>query len=186
MTVEQIKEKSDHQEVESTTIIEPDQEFSRKLVEAGAVTLHNCIQCGTCTGSCPSGKHTALRIRKLIRAAQLGLKDILDQDDLWLCTTCYTCFERCPNEVDVPQIIMVIRNFAVQAGFVAETHKQAVRKFLETGHLVPLTDEISGIREEIGLRNTPPTVQADIGALKLFQDFLKTLAIKKLAAEGEG
>ncbi len=183
MSVEQIKEKPECQSEDTTIIIEPDQNFSRKLVEAGAVTLHNCIQCGTCTGSCPSGKHTALRIRKLIRAAQLGLKSILDADDLWLCTTCYTCFERCPNEVDVPQIIMVIRNLAVRKGYVADTHKQAVRKFLKTGHLVPLTDEISVIREKVGLKAVPPTVQADNGALKLFQDFLKTLDIRKLAAE---
>ncbi len=183
MNVEQTKDKSGCIASDTITIIKPDQDFSWKLVEAGAVTLHNCIQCGTCTGSCPSGKHTALRIRKLIRAAQLGLKSILDADDLWLCTTCYTCFERCPNEVDVPQIIMVIRNFAVKAGFGADTHKQAIRKFLKTGHLVPLTDEISGIRKKIGLRKIPPTVQADNGALKLFQDFLNTLEIKKLVME---
>jgi heterodisulfide reductase subunit C len=181
MSVEQTTDKT--QSPESTTIIEPDQDFTRKIIEAGAVTLHNCIQCGTCTGSCPSGKHTALRIRKLIRAAQLGLKDILDADDLWLCTTCYTCYERCPNEVDVPQIIMVIRNMAVQAGYGAETHKQAVRKFFQTGHLVPLSEDVEGLREKLGLNLVPPTVQADNGALKLFQDFLNKLDLKKLAAE---
>jgi heterodisulfide reductase subunit C len=168
---------------EEQSIIEPDQEFSRKIVEAGAKTLHNCIQCGTCTGSCPSGKHTALRIRKLIRGAQLGLKNILNADDLWLCTTCYTCYERCPNEVDVPQIIMIIRNMAVQAGYAAETHKQAVKKFIETGHLVPLSEDMPAVREQLGLSKVPPTVRANEQALKDFQAFIDTLSLKKLAAE---
>jgi heterodisulfide reductase subunit C len=124
-----------------------------------------------------------MRIRKLIRAAQLGLKSILDADDLWLCTTCYTCYERCPNEVDVPQIIMIIRNMAVQAGFAAETHKQAVNKFMQTGHLVPLTEKIPAIRQKMGLSSIPPTVQAVQEALNEFQMFIKTLALGKLAGE---
>jgi heterodisulfide reductase subunit C len=165
------------------TMIEPDQDFSRSIIDAGAITLHNCIQCGTCTGSCPSGKHTAMRIRKLIRAAQLGIKNILDSDDLWLCTTCYTCYERCPNEVEAPQIVMVIRNMAVKSGFVAKTHKQAVKKFLDTGHLVPLTEDIATARETMGMSKVPNTIQAHEDVLKEFQTFLETLELSKLAAE---
>jgi heterodisulfide reductase subunit C len=166
-------------------MIEPDQNFSRQIIEAGATTLHNCIQCGTCTGSCPSGKHTAWRIRKFIRAAQLGMKEILNSDDLWLCTTCYTCYERCPNEVDVPQIIMVIRNMAVKAGFAAKTHKGAVKKLISTGHLVPISEEILPIREEIGLSGIPNTIQRLDEKIKEFQSFIDSLELGDLAESKE-
>jgi heterodisulfide reductase subunit C len=164
-------------------VIEPDPQFSRKIIEDGGITLQNCIQCGTCTGSCPSGRHTAMRIRKLIRAAQLGLKTILNSDDLWLCTTCYTCYERCPNEVDVPQIVMIIRNMAVEAGFAAKTHRQAVKKFLQTGHLVPISEDMPAKREKMGLSPIPLTIQRDETVLEQYKCFLNTLNLVKLAEE---
>ena len=78
--------------------VTPDPVFAAELVEKGAKTLNLCFQCGTCTGSCASGRFTAFRTRKVVRRAQLGLKDqILPSDDLWMCTTCYTCYERCPH-----------------------------------------------------------------------------------------
>ena len=73
-----------------TDVIIPDMEFKGQIIDAGADTLNLCFMCGTCTGSCPSGKFTAFRTRKLIRLAQLGQKDrILPSDDMWFCTTCY-------------------------------------------------------------------------------------------------
>ena len=32
-------------------------------------TLMLCVQCGKCTGGCPSGRYTAFRTRKLFRMA---------------------------------------------------------------------------------------------------------------------
>ncbi|TFH26036.1 MAG: CoB--CoM heterodisulfide reductase subunit C, partial [Promethearchaeota archaeon] len=52
-----------------------------------------CIQCGTCSGGCPSGRRTALRTRTLIRKALLNMNEVLQDNDIWMCTTCYTCFE---------------------------------------------------------------------------------------------
>jgi heterodisulfide reductase subunit C len=154
--------------------IQADQGFARTIIEEGAATLNNCIQCGTCTGSCPSGRHAAMRIRKLIRAGQLGVRSILDSNDLWLCTTCYCCFERCPNEVDVPHIIMVIRNMAAREGLLSDTHRRAAKRFFEVGHLVPLSDEFAQMREEMGLERNPDTSQFDEKTLK---DLKKLLTI---------
>ena len=76
-------------------------------------------------GSCPSGRLTAFRTRQLIRKAQLGLKDdILQSPDLWMCTTCYSCVERCPRDVEIVDIITVMRNMAVKEGFMADEHKK--------------------------------------------------------------
>ena len=76
----------------------PNAEYAAFLIEKGADSLNLCWQCGTCTGSCTSGKFKAFRTRKLIRRAQLGLKNqILSNDGLWMLTTCYTCYERCSS-----------------------------------------------------------------------------------------
>lgn len=163
----------------------PTTDFADELMEAGAKTLNLCFQCGTCTGGCPSGRFTALRIRKIIRKAQLGFKeDVLPSDDLWLCTTCYTCYERCPRGVEVPDIIMTIRNKAVQSGYMAEAHKKTAKYLIKYGHMVPLTDEFKEIREKLGLKREPETTWSNKKALEEVQKIIGLTGFKKLV-EGE-
>ena len=86
-------------------------EFLNKVIEAGADRLRTCIQCGTCSSVCPSGRRTAFRTRELIRKALLGLKDeVLSSPDLWLCATCLTCLERCPRQIKVTDAIIIMKH----------------------------------------------------------------------------
>jgi heterodisulfide reductase subunit C len=166
--------------------ITPNPEFLQKVIDAGGTTVNLCFQCGTCTGSCASGRHTAFRTRKVVRRAQLGLKDqILPSDDLWLCTTCYTCFERCPRGVEIPDIIFILRNMAVQAGYMAEAHKKVAGFLIKTGHMVPLSDEYKEKRKKFGLPEIPPTVMENKEAAEKFQKLVKKTGFDKLVA-GEG
>lgn len=121
-------------------------------------TLQACIQCGTCVGSCPSGRRTAWRIRNILLKVQLGLRDeVLSSDDLWLCTTCYTCQERCPRKVPATDIVRLLRNIAFEEGHVKKEHLTVVRNFITTGHAVLLTDEVKKARVKLGLEELPPT-----------------------------
>ncbi len=119
-----------------------------------------CIQCGTCSGGCPSGRRTALRTRNIIRKALLNMDEVLKDKDIWLCTTCYTCFERCPRSVPITDIIIKIRNLAVRKGNFLESHKQLSHILIETGHGVPLGNADSKwakLRVSYGLSPLPPT-----------------------------
>ena len=152
--------------------VTPIPEFAKTVIDAGAETLNLCFQCGTCTGSCPSGRHTAFRVRKLFRLAQLGLKDrILPTDELWACTTCYTCYERCPRGVDTVGIVFALRNLAVKDGHMAEAHSKTAGYLIRFGHFVPLAKEIRESRTKIGLEEVPPTVTSD----KKYIEEIKTI-----------
>ncbi|WP_394355312.1 CoB--CoM heterodisulfide reductase subunit C [Methanothermococcus sp.] len=139
--------------------------ISKKIIEAGKDILgeehiksfQRCYQCGTCTGSCPSGRITAFRTRKLIRSAMLGLKECIGGEDLWKCTTCYTCYERCPRNVKITDIIKSMRNVACQMGLIAEAHRKTTLYVYLTGHAVPVNDEIKKVRKKLGLSEVPPT-----------------------------
>lgn len=137
-------------------MVQPDQEFTQKVLELNA-TLNLCFQCGTCTGSCASGRFTAFRTRKVVRQAQLGIKEVLASDDLWACTTCYTCYERCPRQVDIPDIILNLRNMAVREGHMAEAHKRNASTLAKIGHMIPMSDPIKNAREQLGLDPLPNT-----------------------------
>jgi len=164
-----------------------DPEFVDRIVEAGADRLRTCIQCGTCSAVCPSGRRTAFRTREVIRKALLGLKDeVLASEDLWLCATCYTCLERCPRQIKVTDAIIIMRNMAVDQGFMLPPHRKASQKLLSTGHAVPIDDANREIRKELGLDELPPTTHSDEKALNDVQEILKRTGFQKLIEGQEG
>ena len=165
---------------------EPNPEFTRKVIDAGGKTVNLCFQCGTCTGSCPSGRQTAFRVRKLVRRAQLGFEDdVLPSDDLWLCTTCFTCYERCPRGVEIVDIIMALRNMAVRKGHMAEPHRKVAELISKTGHLVSLRDEDKALRKKLGLLEVPPTVFSDPKALEDIKKIGAACGFDKLVTGGK-
>ena len=159
--------------------IDPD--FVDEIVKSGADRIRTCIQCGTCSSVCPSGRQTAFRTRELIRKALLGLKDeVLSSSDLWLCSTCYTCLERCPRQIKVTDAILIMRNMAVDHGFMLPQHKKASHKLLSTGHAVPIDDTNREIRKSLGLEEVPPTTHSNKKALEQVQELMKQTGFKDL------
>ncbi len=161
-----------------------DPDFVDRIVEAGADRLRTCIQCGTCSSVCPSGRRTAFRTRELIRKALLGLKDeVLSSEDLWLCATCLTCLERCPRQIKVTDAIIIMRNMAVEEGYMLPQHRKASLKLLETGHAVPIDDANREIRKNLGLSEIPPTTHSSKKALADVQKIMERTGFKKLIME---
>lgn len=159
--------------------VNPD--FVRDVIANGGTTVMNCFQCGTCTGSCPSGRLTAFRTRQVVRMAQLGLKDdVLASDELWMCTTCYTCQERCPREVKIVDVIVALRNIAAHEGHMADIHRNTAKNLLKLGHSVTLDENVLTMRELLGLPKLPPTTAASERALNEVQIILKATKFDEL------
>ena len=147
-------------------MVSPNPDFVSELAAAGGENAKLCFQCGTCTAGCPSGKNTAYRTRKLMRMAQLGLKEmIIESDDLWQCTTCYTCEERCPRGVPIVDVVIALRNIAVSEGHIKDKHKGTAKNLYTLGHTVPINDEVKANRAKLGLPEVPPTVLANEKAM---------------------
>ncbi|MFX1408359.1 MAG: CoB--CoM heterodisulfide reductase subunit C [Promethearchaeota archaeon] len=159
--------------VKSNVISQINNDLADQLKEAGYKGIGGCIQCGTCSGSCPSGRRTALSVRTILRSVQLGIDDILSDDDIWYCSTCYTCFERCPRNIPVTDMIIYLRNLAVQKGYMHKSHVELCHKLIETGHGVPIDNEKwSDLREFYGLKRKPPTVHSNYSALSEVQELI--------------
>ena len=158
-----------------------DPDFVDSIVEAGADRLRTCIQCGTCSSVCPSGRRTAFRTRELMRKALLGLKDeVLSSPDLWLCATCLTCLERCPRQIKITDVIIIMRNMAVAEGYMLPQHRKSSQKLLETGHAVPINDANREMRKELGLSEIPPTTHSSEKALADVKKIMERTGFKKL------
>ena len=158
-----------------------DPDFTAEFIDAGIETVKHCFQCGTCSGSCPSGRRTPYKVRQIVRKCLLGLKDeVITDDALWMCTTCYTCQERCLRSVKIVEIIKKARNVAAHAGYMAKPHKMTGVYVINTGHAVPINDNVKALRSKIGLSEVPPTTHAYPEALEEVQKLCKITAFDEL------
>ena len=163
-----------------------DPEFTAEFIDAGIETVKHCFQCGTCGGGCPSGRRTPYKVRQIVRKCLLGLKEeVITDDALWMCTTCYTCQERCPRSVKIVEIIKKARNVAAHAGYMAKPHKMTGVFVINTGHAVPINDAAKALRTKIGLSEVPATTHADAGALEEVKKLCKITAFDELIGYDE-
>ncbi|AIZ56195.1 CoB--CoM heterodisulfide reductase iron-sulfur subunit C [Candidatus Methanoplasma termitum] len=156
-------------------------EFTEELAANGGSSVTSCFQCGTCTLKCPSAKMmTPLRPGNIMRASQLGLKDEAICDALWQCTTCYTCVEWCPCNVQVVDVITALRNMVVANGDMYENHKKVAQSLIKNGHTVENNDKIRALRKNLGLPENPETVMDDKAAKADFDKVIKLTKFAKL------
>lgn len=70
----------------------------------------------------------------------------------WLCLTCYECFERCPANVSIAELMLELKNEASRKGQIPSTAIEVAEKLLHAGKAVPVTKSIMRTREELGLK----------------------------------
>lgn len=77
-----------------------------------------CYQCGVCSGSCPMARLTIdFNPRMMVLETQLNrIEAPAKRDAIWLCASCYCCYEDCPNKVNVTDIITELRGEAIKQG----------------------------------------------------------------------
>ncbi len=83
----------------------------------GCDRLSSCIQCGTCSGTCPLSvymEHSPRQIMALVRA---DFKDeVLRSTSIWLCASCYACTVECPREIRITDIMYALKQQAIREG----------------------------------------------------------------------
>ena len=159
-----------------------DPTFVGDVEKISGTEAHICYQFGTCTGSCPSAPRSSYRIRNFMRRANLGLKEVsLTDPDLWLCTTCYTCSDRCPRDLIPTDVIMAMRNMAAQRGIVPKNFLGTVNFIYQTGHGVPNSDANRAARVKLGLEPEPETTCKYPEYLPAIRKILEAYGTKQLA-----
>lgn len=94
-----------------------DLEFKNRVAEQpGGEGLKACFSCKAWTAVCPiQPLDKRYDPRKIIRMVLLGMKDqVLGSDFIWLCSSCYSCQEVCPQNVRFTEVMYAIKNLAAQ------------------------------------------------------------------------
>jgi heterodisulfide reductase subunit C len=141
-------------------------DFAKEITgRLGGETITLCYQCGTCAASCPVAKITdKYNPREIIRLALLGLKDeVLSGGAIWLCSSCYNCQERCPQKVEIADVIYALRNIAIREGNIPNIYAEFAAGLMSEGRIVPISKFLEKKRAEFGL---PPLKPAGVEAVR--------------------
>ncbi len=133
--------------------IDIDDSFKYEVADSiGGEGLLRCLKCGACSGGCPVSAVTDYRPRKVLGNVLLGLKDqVLSSKDIWMCAACFTCEERCVQEVNFTDVITVLRNMAVQKNHAPKGYSELARNVTIHGRVAPKTSAVDKHREKLGL-----------------------------------
>lgn len=84
-----------------------------------------CMQCGTCTGTCPNAEAMDLTPRHLWRMVLMDETDaIFESQTFSYCSTCYFCTLRCPRELPLTRAMSLLKEVA---------YKKDVKAFRKSG-----------------------------------------------------
>jgi len=90
------------------------QEISNLMYEGHGSPLNHCIQCGTCSGTCPAVEFMDQTPRRLIGMINADLKDdVLDANTYWTCASCYHCTVRCPAKIDIAGVMYAVKRYSM-------------------------------------------------------------------------
>jgi ferredoxin len=100
--------------VPATTATPVDMGLYPEILKYGAADVSACFSCGTCTATCPLSQTDGTFPRRIIRYAQVGMKDaLLGSKELWACYQCGECSESCPTKADPSEFMAATRRYAI-------------------------------------------------------------------------
>jgi heterodisulfide reductase subunit C len=80
----------------------------------GGEKIKSCIQCGTCTASCPVSYAMDITPREMIALFRAGdIDSIIRSRTIWICASCYACQTRCPSSIKVTDIAYTLKRMAM-------------------------------------------------------------------------
>jgi heterodisulfide reductase subunit D len=79
--------------------------------------LFSCMQCGTCSSSCPTAHAMDYTPRQLWQMMRLGMEEVvLNSQTFWLCTACKSCQVRCPRGISLTDTMLALKEYATRKG----------------------------------------------------------------------
>lgn len=89
--------------------------------------LSSCMNCGVCTGVCPSAEFYHYDPRQIVSLVQTQdddtIEGLMKSDVIWYCGECMSCRPRCPRGNTPGYVIQALRTLSQKEGFFVESEK---------------------------------------------------------------
>ncbi len=86
--------------------------------------IRKCIQCGTCSSSCPMTDAMDFGPRSLFALIRDGdMEAVINSNSPWMCVSCYQCTSRCPQEIPVTELMYSLKRIITQTKEKTQSNK---------------------------------------------------------------
>ena len=121
--------------------------------QPGGQGIVSCFACAACSARCPVGElRPEYDPRRIIRQVLLGQRrQVLESPLIWLCSTCYTCQEVCPQGVCFTEVLTAIKNLAARQGQAPAANRVAGKLLASQGRLLSVGELENKKRADLGL-----------------------------------
>ena len=80
------------------------------IIRISGVNPSKCMQCGKCSGSCPSYNEMEYHPHQFATMVRNGqIEKLMASDAIYKCISCFACVERCPRNVEPAKLIEAVR-----------------------------------------------------------------------------
>jgi len=143
--------------------------FRQRLNKIVGGEHHNyCYQCGACVAACPAARFSdEFNPRDILLMTLLGDEEDLIREDsiIWQCTNCYSCYERCPQDVRPVEVIIALKNLCAQEGVLPGDIDKFSETLIKTGRSVIITSTVNRRRQQLGLPELKDVNVAELQAI---------------------
>ncbi len=122
-------------------------ELAQMVEDLCGEKLFGCYQCGTCSAGCPFIEDMDIAPDEVIRHVVLDKKEVLQSKTIWVCSSCYTCAERCPRDLNLTKIMEALRQIILRKN-IDKTNLLKISK--EEKKMIPQLAFVSLFRKNVG------------------------------------
>jgi heterodisulfide reductase subunit C len=99
-----------------------DSGFMRKIVYSSEGSrILSCIQCGTCSASCPVYEVMDYPPRQIFSMIREGMKHrVLLSITPWICASCYKCTVNCPAKINITEVMYRLKRMCIKEQIVSK------------------------------------------------------------------
>lgn len=110
--------------------------------------------------------------RRMLETILLGHYDeVLSSNLIWLCTSCHSCLERCPQRIELSELLIDLKNAAAESGNIPRMLLERARRIAETGQSTPISKASLVWREKLGLAPISPVNVEEIQTILQATEF---------------
>lgn len=93
------------------------EEISNLLQASHGEPISTCIQCGTCSATCPAAEFMDYTPRRVIGLINSNYKDVvINSNSYWFCASCFHCTVRCPRDIDIAGLMYGLKRYSMWKG----------------------------------------------------------------------